>query len=185
MGRAILIAAIDDRVPRRQVLVTPAFDPGRGQLRKRGITVQQYSPPPPQGALRQPDGSVVWRVWAPLSPTVSLVTLSSGQRHETAMTPEGGGYFSHWKPQAEEGLRYAFQLADGGEYPDPASRWQPDGVHRFSALFFPESYCWSDPDWRGVARDDLVIYELHVGTFTPEGRSRRSFRACRSWSRWA
>ena len=69
----------------------------------------------------------------------------------------------------DEGLPYAFKLADGREYPDPASRWQPDGVHRPSAVFFPESYRWSDAAWRGVARDDLVIYELHVGTFTPEG----------------
>ena len=85
------------------------------------------------------------------------------------MTPEGGGYFVHRQPQVEEGLRYAFKLADGREYPDPASRWQPDGVHRPSAVFFPESYRWSDAAWRGVAREDLVIYELHVGTFTPEG----------------
>ncbi len=80
-----------------------------------------------------------------------------------------GGYFTHRQSQANDGLRYAFQLADGREYPDPASRWQPEGVHRSSALFSPQSYAWSDGDWRGIARDDLVIYELHVGTFTPEG----------------
>ena len=50
------------------------------------------------------------------------------------MTPEGGGYFVHRESEAEEGLRYAYRLADGREYPDPASRWQPDGVHRYSAL---------------------------------------------------
>ena len=64
---------------------------------------------------------------------------------------------------------YAYRLADGREYPDPASRWQPDGVHRPSAVFLPQSYRWSDQRWRGVAREELVIYELHVGTFTPEG----------------
>ena len=85
------------------------------------------------------------------------------------MTPEGGGYFVHRQSQVEEGLPYAFKLADGREYPDPASRWQPDGVHRPSAVFFPESYGWSDAAWRGIARDELVIYELHVGAFTPEG----------------
>jgi maltooligosyltrehalose trehalohydrolase len=86
------------------------------------------------------------------------------------MTPEGNGYFTYQQSQVEEGLPYVFKLADDGrEYPDPASRWQPNGVHRSSAVFFPESYLWSDTTWRGVARDELVIYELHVGTFTPEG----------------
>jgi maltooligosyltrehalose trehalohydrolase len=85
------------------------------------------------------------------------------------MTPEGSGYFVHRQSQVEEGLPYTFKLADGRSYPDPASRWQPDGVHRPSAVFFPESYRWSDAAWRGVARDELVIYELHVGAFTPEG----------------
>jgi len=98
-----------------------------------------------------------------------LVTVSAAGRSETAMTPEANGYFTHRQPQAEEGLRYALKLADGREYPDPASRWQPEGVHRPSAVFLPNSYVWSDASWRGVAREDLVIYELHVGTFTPEG----------------
>ena len=131
--------------------------------------MQRTFPNHPQGALRQPDGSVVWRVWAPWSATVSLVTLSSGEREETAMTPEGGGYFVHRQSQVAEGLPYAFKLADGRDYPDPASRWQPDGVHRPSAVFSPELYGWSDAAWRGIAREELVIYELHVGTFTPEG----------------
>jgi maltooligosyltrehalose trehalohydrolase len=124
---------------------------------------------PPQGALQQPDGSVSWRVWAPFSTAVSLVAFSEGDRREIAMTAEGGGYFVHRQDRAVEGLRYALKLADGHDYPDPASRWQPDGVHRPSALFFPETYDWSDRGWRGVAREDLVIYELHIGTFTPEG----------------
>ncbi len=85
------------------------------------------------------------------------------------MTPEGNGYFVHQQPQVDEGLPYAFMLADDRDYPDPASRWQPNGVHRPSALFFPESYCWLNTAWHGIARDKLVIYELHVGGFTPEG----------------
>lgn len=85
------------------------------------------------------------------------------------MTAQRRGYFTHREAEAAEGLRYCFKLADGREYPDPASRWQPDGVHAASAVFFPESYAWSDAAWRGIAREDLVIYELHVGVFTPEG----------------
>ncbi len=86
-----------------------------------------------------------------------------------AMRHEGGGYFVHQEPRVAEGLRYKYRLSDGGEYPDPASRWQPEGVHRHSAVFFPETNCWSDETWKGIAREELVIYELHVGTFTPQG----------------
>ena len=53
--------------------------------------------------------------------------------------------------------------------PDPASRCQPQGVHRPSALVFPERFSWSDQEWSGIERSKLVIYELHVGTFTSEG----------------
>lgn len=123
----------------------------------------------PQGAIRQGDGSVVWRTWAPLCNSATLVTFASDGRREFAMTPEDGGYFVHRQAQAEEGLPYMYRLADGREYPDPASRWQPQGVHKPSAVFFPEAYRWSDGAWRGTAREDLVIYELHVGAFTPEG----------------
>ena len=123
----------------------------------------------PQGAGRCRDGTVRWRVWAPFSPDVTLVTWPAGQRCDTPMTPEGFGYFAHRQNAAEEGLRYAYRLADGRDYPDPASRWQPDGVHQPSALWFAEAFSWTDGEWRGVPRKDLVFYELHVGTFTPEG----------------
>ena len=122
-----------------------------------------------QGALAQEDSSVLWRVWAPFSQGVRLVTWSAAGREETAMTPEEFGYFTCRRAGVEEGLRYAFQLDDGQVYPDPASRWQPEGVHHPSAVFFPGSYSWSDQAWRGVPREELVIYELHVGTFTPQG----------------
>jgi maltooligosyltrehalose trehalohydrolase len=124
---------------------------------------------PPLGALRDAGGRVTWRVWTPLHAAPSLVSFASGQRQETAMTPEGNGYFTCGLSGVKEGDRYAFRLADDRDYPDPAARWQPDGVHGLSAVFFPESHQWSDATWRGLALDDLVIYELHVGTFTPQG----------------
>lgn len=123
----------------------------------------------PQGALRLEDGTVLWRVWAPLSETVRLVIWRAGRREEIAMTQEDFGYHVCWLPEIDEGTRYAYKLTGDGEYPDPASRHQPEGVHLPSAVFFPETYHWSDDQWRGVPREDLVIYELHVGTFTPEG----------------
>src|SRR5690606_15041629 len=72
-------------------------------------------------------------------------------------------------PDIAEGTRYAYRLDDGMIRPDPASRWQPDGVNTPSAVLRPELFEWSDDGWGGVRREDLVLYELHVGTFTPEG----------------
>ena len=86
------------------------------------------------------------------------------------MTPEGGGYFVHRQAQADEGLRYAFKLADGREYPDPASRWQPDGVHRPSAVFSPESYCLVGRRLaRHCPRRVGASTNCTSATFTPEG----------------
>ncbi len=80
------------------------------------------------------------------------------------------GFFAWSGGEPREGLRYAYLLDDSQhELPDPASRWQPDGVHRPSAVFLPQRFSWTDQDWTGLDPDDLVIYELHVGTFTPQG----------------
>lgn len=125
-----------------------------------------------QGVLRQADGNTTWCVWAPWSTAVSLVTFDLDGRRETPMAPVEGNYFLHRQSPVEEGLRYAYRLDDGREYPDPASRWQPDGVHRPTAVFFPEAFPWSDAAWPGIARKDLAIYELHVGAFTHEGTLR-------------
>ncbi|MEN6449750.1 MAG: malto-oligosyltrehalose trehalohydrolase [Thermoguttaceae bacterium] len=123
----------------------------------------------PQGAMRQADGGVACHVWAPNSKSVWLVAAGGDDQRATEMQPEGNGYFMCRLLDVEEGFRYVYRLDGDQTFPDPASRWQPEGVHRPSALFFPESYRWSDEAWRGVRRRDLVVYELHVGTFTPEG----------------
>ncbi len=121
------------------------------------------------GVIRQDDGTVHWRLWAPKHDSVSLVIDPEGQRTRHVMSVDGHGYHRFAADGVPEGARYVFRLADGREFPDPASRWQPDGVHSPSAVFFPETYRWSDASWPGVSRADLVIYELHVGTFTAEG----------------
>jgi maltooligosyltrehalose trehalohydrolase len=123
----------------------------------------------PQGALRQADGGVEWRIWAPRRPDLRLVAWPGGQPAEFQVNDEGHGYLSCRMEQVEDGLRYAWRLADGRDLPDPASRWQPDGVHAPSAVFTPESFAWTDADWPGLTMDDLVLYELHVGAFTPDG----------------
>lgn len=126
---------------------------------------------PACGATRHADGTVRWCVWAPFCETVQLVLFDEqGNSDEVAMDREPGtGYFVHEAAGVGEGQRYAYRLSSGLVRPDPASRWQPDGVHRPSAVMAPHQFRWKDEHWSGVARDDLVIYELHVGTFSPAG----------------
>ena len=78
------------------------------------------------------------------------------------------GYFTTRIPQLPTGTRYRYRI-DDRLCPDPASRWQPEGVHSPSALFAPGDYSWGDDRWPGLPLRDCIIYELHVGTATPEG----------------
>jgi maltooligosyltrehalose trehalohydrolase len=121
------------------------------------------------GAVLRRDGSVQWRLWAPKHDVIQLVIDRDGRRDVVPMTTEGHGHHVFADRDVREGTRYAYRLADGRELPDPASRWQPDGVHQPSAVFISETYRWADAGWKGVARHDLVVYELHVGTFTRAG----------------
>ncbi len=122
------------------------------------------------GALTRGDGSACWRVWSPYAQSMSLALYPEpGECRVMEMQPEPGGYFVHSEPEVEEGQRYAFRIDHGPERPDPLSHWQPDGVHRPSAVFAPERFEWSEGDWAGLPRKALVIYELHVGSFTSEG----------------
>ena len=85
------------------------------------------------------------------------------------MAAEPRGFYSLHDAVPEPGQRYAYALDGGPPRPDPCSRWQPDGVHAPSAVWFPGRLRWDEGGWKGVERPDLVFYELHVGTFTPEG----------------
>jgi maltooligosyltrehalose trehalohydrolase len=121
------------------------------------------------GAVGRPDGSVRWRLWAPRAEKVDLILLAGERRHSFPMTRGERGHFECIVPDVREGQRYFYRLDGGPERPDPASLWQPDGVHGPSAVLRPDGFRWTDQDWPGVRREDLVFYELHVGTFTPEG----------------
>jgi len=91
-------------------------------------------------------------------------------RQPLALTAEENGYFSAFDPAAAAGDRYGF-LLDGDEspIPDPASRFQPEGPHGSSEIIDPAAYEWRDAAWRGVKLPGQVIYELHLGTLTPDG----------------
>jgi maltooligosyltrehalose trehalohydrolase len=83
---------------------------------------------------------------------------------------EGNGYFSGHVAAASAGTRYRFRLdGDTALYPDPASRFQPEGPHGPSQVIDPSRFAWSDDGWPGVSLQGQVIYEMHIGTFTPEG----------------
>lgn len=85
------------------------------------------------------------------------------------LEPEGNGYFSGLVRQGVAGDRYRYRLDGGEAYPDPASRFQPDGPHGPSEVIDPSAFAWADAGWPGVKLDGQVLYELHVGTFTREG----------------
>lgn len=120
---------------------------------------------PPAGVIPLDGNQARWRVWAPKAKTVEL--RLEGQPR--AMEDEGRGFFGVTTPLPSPGTRYGFALDGGDPVPDPCSRWQPEGVSRPSAVFFPDRFLWDEGNWTGIERADLVIYELHVGTFTPEG----------------
>jgi maltooligosyltrehalose trehalohydrolase len=108
-------------------------------------------------------------VWAPGRRRVEIVH-GTREGRVTALEPEVGGYFAGPVPGLGAGDRYRFRLdREDKMYPDPASRFQPDGPHGPSMVVDAAAFAWGDADWRGVDRRGQVIYELHVGTFTPEG----------------
>jgi len=115
-------------------------------------------------------GGFRFRVWAPEAATVEVVLEQPSAGGGRSLLSKGDdGVFSGVVPKAQAGDRYRY-LVDGlGPYPDPASRFQPEGVHGPSELVDPGRFAWSDRDWRGVEPEDVVVYELHVGTFSPEG----------------
>ena len=89
---------------------------------------------------------------------------------EVSLCADADGYFSGVLPGLGAGVRYRLRLdEDERLYPDPASRYQPEGPHGPSQLVDPAAYRWRDRDWRGVSIAGCVVYEMHVGTFTPEG----------------
>jgi maltooligosyltrehalose trehalohydrolase len=119
-----------------------------------------------------PGGGVHFRVWAPACRRVEAVFQHGAMAMDLELEPEPGtgiGWFSGFSPAAAAGDLYRFRLDGGDSYPDPASRFQPEGPHGPSRVVDPAAYCWRDGGWRGPARQGQVIYEMHAGTLTREG----------------
>ena len=125
------------------------------------MTTRRY----PAGAEVQPSGGAHFRVWAPRRERVEVVTGAGAGE----LAREPGGYFSGLVPEACAGARYRFRLDGGQSFPDPASRFQPEGPHGASQVIDAAGFEWHDAGWRGLALEGQVLYELHIGTFTREG----------------
>jgi maltooligosyltrehalose trehalohydrolase len=130
----------------------------------------------PLGTEILADGTAHTRVWASRCKKVEIVLTtpeadkSKAKEQTIALTSEGNGYFSATVDKAEVGTLYGFRLDDDSQvYPDPMSRFQPDGPHGRSQLIDSQSFAWKDKDWKGVPPRNRIFYELHVGTFTTEG----------------
>lgn len=112
--------------------------------------------------------STHFRVWAPNAQSVA-VQLIDQDRITVPMQRDKSGYFETVVSGTVPGSRYRYVLNGTKERPDPASRFQPEGVHGPSSVVNPRTFPWTDQSWRGLPLRDFIIYELHVGTFTREG----------------
>jgi maltooligosyltrehalose trehalohydrolase len=113
------------------------------------------------------DGQTTFRFRAPAADTVSLV--SDADAAETPMSRSPDGWHSVTTDRARPGTRYRYRLSDGTLVPDPASRFQPHGVHGPSEVIDPSAYAWRDGEWTTRKWSEAIVYELHVGTFTRDG----------------
>ncbi|HEV2854568.1 MAG TPA: malto-oligosyltrehalose trehalohydrolase [Thermoanaerobaculia bacterium] len=120
---------------------------------------------PTLGAVLQEDSPCRFRLWAPKARSVE-VDLQDGRR--LPLEPAEHGYFEGRIENAGAGTRYLYRLDGGDGRPDPASRFQPEGVHGPS-MVIDRRFSWSDEGWTGIPLEQHILYELHVGTFTPEG----------------
>src|SRR3954471_9999713 len=125
----------------------------------------------PIGAELIGENQAHFRVWAPKAREVDLVLEDAAgtKPRFCPLTAESHGYFSA-AANAGSGARYRFRVNGAGNfYPDPASRFQPDGPHGPSCIVDPAKFRWTDTDWSGLKLKGQIFYEMHIGTFTKEG----------------
>lgn len=123
----------------------------------------------PFGAQTHESGTTLFRLWAPSAQSVLLKMREPEGERVRPMSRTGDGWCETRVDHARSGLRYVYRIDDEIDVPDPASRFNPEGVHEASMLVDPLAYEWQDEEWQGHAWNELVIYELHVGTFTQPG----------------
>ncbi len=119
------------------------------------------------GAIYLGENTCVFCVWAPFAEDVILRLFPPVDR-TVRLAPKDHGYHSITVTGVPPGTRYVYLLNGAVERPDPASRYQPEGVHGPSEVY-DSDFAWTDDSWRGIRLRDYLFYELHVGTFTEEG----------------
>src|SRR5215469_2186013 len=119
------------------------------------------------GATRRPDGNWQFLVWAPNHGSVSLHLCQTND--VVPMESLAQGYHRAIVNDLRPGAGYFYRLDHGPDVPDPASRFQPQGVHGPSQLVDTDAFRWTDQNWKGRALESSIFYELHVGVYTPEG----------------
>jgi maltooligosyltrehalose trehalohydrolase len=120
------------------------------------------------GAVVTQEGTT-FRIWAPAAKEVDIVILEPGGQEIHRLAASEPGWFEAHAPGVAAGARYQIRLDGSDTYPDPFSRFQPEGVHGASEVVDAGAFRWTDDDWRGRPMEELVIYELHVGTATAAG----------------
>lgn len=120
------------------------------------------------GARVLPEGGVAFKVWAPRCGKLRVKWFESGRSQFAPMEKDEQGFFSTEIPQARAGLHYLYQLNQEVERADPVSRLQAESVHGPSVIVDPK-FPWKDKAWKGLGTHELILYELHIGTFSPEG----------------
>jgi malto-oligosyltrehalose trehalohydrolase len=126
----------------------------------------------PFGAAPLGCGGVRFGLWAPSARSVDLSLEQAAGQTLLPMQRAEAGWFRLDCAQAAPGTRYRFRIDGAALVPDPASRANPDDVHGTSLVVDPLAFEWGDEEWRGLAWEQAVLYELHVGAFTPEGTFR-------------
>jgi maltooligosyltrehalose trehalohydrolase len=112
---------------------------------------------------------VRFRLWAPAQPAVTVVVEPGDPVVELAMAPVGNGWLELTTDRAAPDSCYRYRLADGLAVPDPASRYQPNDVHGPSQVVDPCRYVWQNDGWAGRPWEEVILYETHVGCYSPEG----------------
>lgn len=108
-----------------------------------------------------------FKIWAPLAKKMTVCVNGK----EYAMQSENDGYWIYETHKLEHPIVYTYKIDDRGPFPDPASKFQPEGVHGASQLW-PSEFDWHDQNWQPRPLSEAIVYELHIGTFTPEGTYR-------------
>ena len=112
------------------------------------------------------DGTATILLWAPLALSAEIEIQG---RSLLALNVAEYGYWDLQTNELRPGDQYLIKLDNKNLFPDPASLHQPNGVHNSSVALDLNNYQWHDQEWKGIIKDELIIYEIHIGTFTPEG----------------